>query len=48
MTERHDTDLLFISVSDGSGIVLQIGNSANDPAVITTGNLQIHTSSCDN
>jgi len=42
----HRSDLLFISVSDGSGIVLQIGNSANDPAVISTGNLQIHTSSC--
>jgi hypothetical protein len=43
----HDTDLLFISVSDGSSVLLQIGNSADDPAVITTGNLQIHTSSCD-
>jgi hypothetical protein len=42
------TDLLYISVSDGSGVVLQIGTSADDPAVITTGNLQIHQSSCDN
>jgi hypothetical protein len=42
----HGNDLLFISVSNGSGVVLQIGNSATDPAVITTGNLQIHTSSC--
>ena len=41
-------DKLFISVSDGSTIVLQIGNSAADPATISTGNLQIHTSSCNN
>ena len=42
------SDLLYLSVSDGSSIVLQIGNSAADPAVISTGNLQIHTSSCNN
>ena len=42
------TDLLYISVSDGSGVVLQIGTSVDDPAVITTGNLQIHQSSCSN
>ena len=42
------SDLLYLSVSDGSSIVLQIGNSAADPAVISTGNLQIHTSSCSN
>jgi len=41
-------DKLFISVSDGSTIVLQIGNSAADPATTSTGNLQIHTSSCNN
>jgi hypothetical protein len=41
-------DLLFLSVSDGSGVVLQIGASAVDPAVLTTGNLQIHTTSCGN
>jgi len=41
-----NNDLLFVSVSDGGGTVLQIGNSAADPALISTGNLQIHTSSC--
>jgi hypothetical protein len=40
-------DLLFLSVSDGSTTVMQIGNSAADPAVISTGNLQIHTTSCN-
>jgi len=41
------SDLLFITVSDGGATpVLQIGNSKDDPATITTGNLQIHTSSC--
>jgi hypothetical protein len=39
-------DMLYLSVSDSSGVELQIGNSAADPAVISTGNLQIHTSSC--
>lgn len=39
-------DKLYISVSDGSNTLLQIGNSAADPATISTGNLQIHTSSC--
>jgi hypothetical protein len=39
-------DMLFLSVSDGSNIVMQIGNSAADPATIATGNLQIHTTSC--
>jgi len=42
-----NNDLLYLSVSDGGGTVLQIGNSADDPALISTGNLQIHTSSCD-
>jgi hypothetical protein len=41
------SDLLYISVSVGSTTVLQIGNSAADPATITTGNLQIHTTSCN-
>jgi hypothetical protein len=44
----HGADKLFISVSDGGGVVLQIGNSAADPATVDTGNLQIHTSSCGN
>ena len=42
------SDMLYLSVSDGSTIVLQIGNSAADPAIISTGNLQIHQSSCNN
>ena len=42
------SDTLFLSVSDGSTIVLQVGNSAADPAVIATGNLQIHTTGCNN
>ena len=42
------SDLLYLSVVDGSGIVLQIGDSTAAPAVISTGNLQIHTSSCAN
>ena len=41
-------DMLYLSVSDGSTIVLQIGASVADPAIISTGNLQIHTSSCSN
>jgi hypothetical protein len=49
--DNHDggsgSDLLYIKVSDASNAtVLQVGNSADDPAVISTGNLQIHTSSC--
>jgi hypothetical protein len=39
-------DRMFLSVSDGSHIVLQVGNSVDDPATISTGNLQIHTTSC--
>lgn len=42
------SDKLYLSVSNGSTIVLQVGNSAADPATIATGNLQIHTSSCNN
>jgi hypothetical protein len=49
--DNHDggagADLLFISVSDGSNIVMQIGASAANPATISTGNLQIHTTSCN-
>ena len=42
------SDQLFIVVTDSSShIVMQIGNSASDPATITTGNLQIHTTSCN-
>jgi hypothetical protein len=42
------SDKLYLSVSDGSNVVLQIGNSAADPATTSTGNLQIHTTSCGN
>ena len=41
-------DKLFIRVNNGAIVVLQIGNSAADPATVSTGNLQIHTSSCNN
>jgi hypothetical protein len=41
-------DKLFIRVNDGAIVMLQIGNSAADPATTSTGNLQIHTSSCNN
>lgn len=41
-------DQLFIVVTDSSShIVMQIGNSTSDPATISTGNLQIHTTSCN-
>jgi hypothetical protein len=44
----HHKDQLFIQVVDPStsNVVLQIGNSAADPATVSTGNLQIHISSC--
>jgi hypothetical protein len=41
-------DKLYIRVNNGATVVMQIGNSAADPATISTGNLQIHTSSCNN
>lgn len=41
------SDLLYLRVSDGSNTVLQVGTSAETPAVISTGNLQIHTTSCN-
>jgi hypothetical protein len=48
--DNHDggagADMFFLSVSDGVNTVMQVGNSAADPAIISTGNLQIHTSSC--
>jgi len=41
-------DLLYLSVTDeNNNVVMLIGTSAQDPAVISTGNLQIHTSSCN-
>lgn len=42
------SDLLYLKVTEGATTVLQIGTSAADPAVISTGNLQIHTTSCTN
>jgi hypothetical protein len=43
------SDMLYLSVSNGGATpLLQIGNSKDDPAIIATGNLQIHTSSCGN
>jgi hypothetical protein len=44
----HGKDQLYIQVVDPSTstVVLQIGNSATDPATVSTGNLQIHTTSC--
>jgi len=48
--DNHDggkgQDLLYVSVTDGTTTWLQIGTSADDPAVVSTGNIQIHTSSC--
>ena len=41
------SDMLYLQVSDGSGVVMQIGTSAT-PATISTGNLQIHQTSCNN
>jgi len=42
-------DLLYLSVTDANNnVVMLIGASAADPVVISTGNLQIHTSSCNN
>jgi hypothetical protein len=41
------SDQLYIQVLSGATVMLQIGNSAADPATISTGNLQIHQSSCN-
>ncbi len=42
------SDMLYLRVTDSNGTVMQIGTSAADPTVISTGNLQIHTTSCSN
>ena len=42
------SDLLYLKVMVGGTTVMQIGNSVDDPATISTGNLQIHTTSCAN
>jgi len=49
--DNHDggagADQLYLQVLDSSNnIVLQIGTSATNPATVSTGNLQIHQSSC--
>jgi len=48
--DNHDggagADQLYLNVTVGSTTVLQIGTSAALPATISTGNIQIHTSSC--
>ena len=41
-------DKLYIRVNNGAIVMLQVGNSAADPATISTGNIQIHTTSCNN
>ena len=41
-------DKFYLTVTDDSNnVVMQIGNSAADPATIATGNLQIHTTGCN-
>jgi len=49
--DNHDggagADQLYLQVLDASNnVVLQIGNSAADPQTVSTGNIQIHQSSC--
>ena len=40
-------DGLYIQVTDGSGnLVFQIGGGPDDLDLLTTGNVQIHQSSC--
>jgi len=49
--DNHDggagSDMMFLSVTDGVSIMMQIGTDVNNPAIISTGNIQIHQSSCD-
>jgi hypothetical protein len=42
------SDQLYLQVTVGANTVLLIGTSALAPATISTGNLQIHQSSCNN
>src|SRR5436190_6809924 len=42
------SDMLYLKVMIGSTVVMQIGTSAEAPVTITTGNLQIHQTSCSN
>jgi hypothetical protein len=39
--------MLYLQVSDGGTVVMQIGTLAS-PTPISTGNLQIHQTSCNN
>ena len=39
-------DKIYLRVNNGAIVMLQVGNSTADPATISTGNLQIHTTSC--
>lgn len=43
------SDMLYLKVTPigGGSTLLQVGNTADDPAIISTGNLQIHTTSCN-
>jgi len=49
-TDNHDggagADQLYLNVTIGATTVMQIGTSAILPATVSTGNIQIHTSSC--
>jgi hypothetical protein len=42
------SDMLYLQVLLNGTVVLQIGTSAANPATISTGNLQIHQTSCNN
>ena len=43
------SDMLYLKVTPigGGSTLLQVGNTAVDPAIISDGNLQIHTTSCN-
>jgi len=47
MESGGGSDMLYLKVMDANGVVMQIGDSADGPVTISTGNLQIHTTSCD-
>jgi hypothetical protein len=50
--DNHDggagADQLFLIVTSGANTLMQIGASVGAPATISTGNIQIHQSSCGN
>jgi hypothetical protein len=39
-------DMMYLKVTYGATTLMQIGTSADEPVLITTGNLQIHTTGC--